>query len=309
MNNYGIQIASQLSGIGVHTIRKWEQRYEAVSPERDDNGRRLYSEKDIQKLQLLSELCSIGHTIGKIAGLDTKELQSLLKKIGRRDFKPTKVVDLTPNINPEEIRQNLFLALELYRLDIISHELSKLKIVTSTKTLVLDIIYPLLLEVGSKILNGQISMGQELALFSIIKFQLGQIIYKSYEQNFKRPNIIIFATPEGEPYELEILLGSILCSHYGINNFYLGAGLPLDSLVEAANSLNADTIILGTNEILREKSKQKDLYFSRLLKRTKGKMKICALGGSDRDWKNLSSNNNFKLLSSISQADNFLKNL
>ena len=92
MDNYGIQIASQLSGIGVHTIRKWEQRYGAVNPRRDDNGRRLYSEKDIEKLQLLSELCSIGHTIGKIADLEAVELKSLLKKIGRRKFDSPKRV-------------------------------------------------------------------------------------------------------------------------------------------------------------------------------------------------------------------------
>jgi len=309
MDNYGIQVASQLSGIGVHTIRKWEQRYGAVSPRRDDNGRRLYSEKDIEKLQLLSDLCSIGHTIGKIAELETSELKSLLEKIGKRKLKPSKKIDLTPNINPEEVRRNLLMALELYKLDIISHELSKLKIVTSNKTLVLDIIYPLLKEVGIKILNGQISLGQELALFSILKFHLGQIIFKGYEQKFKKPNIVIFATPEGEPYELEILLGSILCSHYRINNFYLGAGLPLDSLIEAAKSLNADTIVLGTNELLRGKDKQKDLYFSRLLKRTKGSIQICALGGSEKNWDKILDDKNFKLFPSISKLDNFLQNI
>jgi DNA-binding transcriptional MerR regulator len=309
MDNYGIQIASQLSGIGVHTIRKWEQRYGAVNPRRDDNGRRLYSEKDIEKLQLLFELCSIGHTIGKIADLEVVELKSLLKKIGRKKFDSPKKVDLTPNINPEEVRRNLFLALELYKLDIISHELSKLKIISSNKTLVLDIISPLLKEVGVKILNGQISLGQELALFSILKFHLGQIIFKSYEQKFKKPNVVIFATPEGEPYELEILLGSILCSHYGINSFYLGTGLPLDSLVEAAKSLNADTIVLGTNELLRGREKQKDLFFSRLINRTKGKIKVCALGGTERNWKNLLNESSFSFFPSISKLDSFLQKL
>ena len=309
MDNYGIQVASKLSGIGVHTIRKWEQRYGAVSPRRDSNGRRSYTEKDIEKLQLLFELCSIGHTIGKIANLDINELQGLLKKIGNRNFESRTEIELTPTINPEEVRRNLFMALELYKLDIISHELSKLKIMTSSKALALDIVYPLLREVGIKILNGQLSIGQELALFSILKFHLGQIIFKSYEQKFKKPNVVIFATPEGESYELEILLGSILCSHYGINSFYLGAGLPLDSLVEAANSLGADTIILGTNELLRGKNQQKDLYFSRLLNRTKGKIRICALGGNEKDWDKIQDDTNFKFFPSISKLDSFLQKL
>ena len=118
MDNYGIQVASTLSGIGVHTIRKWEQRYGAVSPRRDTNGRRSYTEKDIEKLQLLFELCSIGHTIGKIANLDINELKGLLKKIGNRKFESRVEVELTPTINPEEVRRNLFMALELYKLDI-----------------------------------------------------------------------------------------------------------------------------------------------------------------------------------------------
>ena len=51
MGKYNIQIASKLSGVGTHTLRAWEKRYGAVVPTRNDSGRRLYSDEDIEKLQ------------------------------------------------------------------------------------------------------------------------------------------------------------------------------------------------------------------------------------------------------------------
>ncbi len=54
MSDYNIQVASKLSGVGIHTLRAWEKRYQVVSPRRSDSGRRLYSQDDIVKLQLLA---------------------------------------------------------------------------------------------------------------------------------------------------------------------------------------------------------------------------------------------------------------
>ena len=56
MGKYNIQIASKLSGVGTHTLRAWEKRYGAVIPMRNESGRRLYSDDDVEKLRLLSEL-------------------------------------------------------------------------------------------------------------------------------------------------------------------------------------------------------------------------------------------------------------
>ena len=45
-----------MTGLTDHTIRVWERRYSAVVAERADNGRRQYSEQDVEKLGLLKRL-------------------------------------------------------------------------------------------------------------------------------------------------------------------------------------------------------------------------------------------------------------
>ena len=50
---YGIGAVSRLTGLTDHTIRVWERRYSAVVTARAPNGRRQYTEADVQKLCLL----------------------------------------------------------------------------------------------------------------------------------------------------------------------------------------------------------------------------------------------------------------
>jgi hypothetical protein len=65
---YGIGAVSRLTGLTDHTIRAWERRYSAVMTARAPNGRRQYTEADVQKLGLLRLLTDRGISIGRIAG-------------------------------------------------------------------------------------------------------------------------------------------------------------------------------------------------------------------------------------------------
>ncbi|MFI5391432.1 MAG: MerR family transcriptional regulator, partial [Bacteriovoracales bacterium] len=299
-----INIVSNLSGIGIHTIRKWEQRYKVLTPEREENGRRLYTEKDIEKLQLLNELTSAGHSISKVAALNNNELKTLLERTTKKKVYLPEKLDIAPKVNPEEFLKNLFFALENYKLDIISHELSKAKVLLSGRTLVMDILLPLFKEVGVRISNGQISMAQELALFSIIKFHLGQIIFKNYERKIKKPQIIVFATLENDPSEIEILLSSVLSSDYGIKFYYLGAGLPVNALVEAAKSMGANLIVLGVNELLKnEYEKIRKISIERLLAKTSDHVFINVIGGNDSTWSSFSKNKRFIFFKDLKEFD------
>ena len=55
-----ISAAARLSGVSVHTLRKWEQRYGAVVPRRTEGGERVYSRIDVERLGLLKRLAVFG---------------------------------------------------------------------------------------------------------------------------------------------------------------------------------------------------------------------------------------------------------
>ena len=71
---YGIGAVSRLTGLTDHTIRVWERRYSAVVTAKAPNGRRQYTEADVQKLALLRLLTERGVAISRIAGDTIDEL-------------------------------------------------------------------------------------------------------------------------------------------------------------------------------------------------------------------------------------------
>ena len=64
---HSIKVAARRCGLSTHVIRVWEKRYDAVSPDRTDTNRRLYSEQEIERLKLLRAATLSGHSIGNVA--------------------------------------------------------------------------------------------------------------------------------------------------------------------------------------------------------------------------------------------------
>lgn len=242
---YTIQLASRISGVGVHTIRAWEKRYQAVTPKRNESGRRVYTESEIERLSMLSDLCSLGHSIGQIAKLPTKELKESLKRLGRYE-RGENLTFAGQNFNDsKQSLDNLVLALKLYKLDVISHEFNKLKLLLSPRQFVFDIVSPLLYEVGQLIKKGEINISQEQSLMALIKFHIGGLLYKQVQQKSKKEVNVLITSPEGDYHEMGILMVAMLCSHYNLNFYYLGASLPLSSVIETAKAVEADHLILS----------------------------------------------------------------
>lgn len=76
---YRIGAVARLTGISPDTLRIWERRYTAVSPQRSPRGGRLYSAGDVGRLRLLKQLLDVGDAIGEIAGLDSGALRQRLE--------------------------------------------------------------------------------------------------------------------------------------------------------------------------------------------------------------------------------------
>ena len=53
---YSIGAVARLTGITVHTLRVWEQRYKAIEAKRTDSGRRQYNSHDVDRLMNLKFL-------------------------------------------------------------------------------------------------------------------------------------------------------------------------------------------------------------------------------------------------------------
>lgn len=304
-------MASKISGVGIHTIRAWEKRYKAVVPKRNPNGRREFSETDLERLVLLSELCTLGHSIGQIANYSTEDLKELLEKLGK----------LNPSVHPQTINsldrkmvdtkdslQSLMLALRVYKLDVISHEIEKLKLLLNPREMAIEILDPLLYEVGRALANKSLSLSQEHALSSILKFHVGHSLYRLNEGKSKRSKTVVLATPEGEYNEFLILQSALLCSHYGHKFYYLGTNLPAQSLIDAMSSVGADTLVLGsTYRVSGLPQKFQSRYVQNILSNTDENNQIFLLGESMVDKEVIGKYPNFVHVPGILNLDQLLK--
>ncbi|MDB4986746.1 MAG: Transcriptional regulator, MerR family, partial [Myxococcaceae bacterium] len=57
---YRIHAVSEITGVPEATLRAWERRYAVPVPERTPSGYRLYSQKDVDLVRRMRELCANG---------------------------------------------------------------------------------------------------------------------------------------------------------------------------------------------------------------------------------------------------------
>lgn len=74
---YSIGACARMTGLSRHSLRKWEDRYGAVTPARTEGGTRRYTTADVTRLRLMRELVDSGHAVGAIAGLTVAELREM----------------------------------------------------------------------------------------------------------------------------------------------------------------------------------------------------------------------------------------
>jgi DNA-binding transcriptional MerR regulator len=286
MQYFNIQVASQLSGVASPTIRAWEKRYHAVVPERGDNKHRLYTEKDIEKLALLSRLTEVGQSIGKIAHLGLEELKKVYSTLLHEPYNEKQVISFQQDrIDYSKILNNLYLALSSYKVDIIAHELDKACATLSPRDLCLRILIPLFREVGNRVEKGELNIVQEHTISALTSFYLGQMIGTHYQKVFHRDDLVLIGTPEDKLHEVGILAAALLCVHYGVRFIFMGTGLPHESISETANALKARAILLGATRLKLSEVKDFTQYLNDLQSGLTGRTEIWVGGDLEAPFK------------------------
>lgn len=248
IKKFNIQLAAQMSGLTTHTIRAWEKRYQALTPGRNDNGRRLYSTDDIDRLVMLSRLTQLGTNISQIANLSDEELREAYNKFvqhGKISNQPL-MSDKTIDLN--DIKKDLLDAVTTYKVDVISQILGKAKSAVAPKTFALEVLKPLLLEARSRREHGFYQDAQLQALYAIAKFHAGNIIYAHFEKGLKSNQRIVLTSVEKEQHTFPLLISALLCCHHKKHFYYLNSTLPGASVIDAVNATEANLLILSVPE-------------------------------------------------------------
>lgn len=228
---YSIKDLERLSGIKAHTLRIWEQRYGILSPGRTDTNIRYYSGSDLRRVLNISLLNNNGYRISSIAKLEDDKLVSEVEKLLSAFSRESDQVDnlLLCLMDLDESRFEKVIA------NCISH--------FGFENTYEKVIFPFLKEIGNKWQLGIISPAQEHYMSNLVRQKLIAGIDRLSDLASPRAKTILFFLPGEELHEIGLLYTHYLTRLMGHRCIYLGQCVPLDSLLQVAESSKPDLAV------------------------------------------------------------------
>ena len=236
-----IGYVARQTGLSAHVIRAWEKRYGTVRPGRTSTGRRLYSESDIQHLQLLQQACRRGHRIAQLSELDDQTLYGIVDNtIAIAGPTGDHQATLT---SPQEFLEACQAAVLDLDEQAFEATLNRAAVLLTRPTLFEEVILPLVVEIGERWANGELKVINEHMASSILVSFLKDML-SAFRPLPPMPKMVI-ATPVNHWHELGALIAAIIAAEAGWGVHYFGPNLPAEEIAAAAVYKNAAAVALS----------------------------------------------------------------
>jgi DNA-binding transcriptional MerR regulator/methylmalonyl-CoA mutase cobalamin-binding subunit len=237
---HSIRVVALKTGLSAHVIRIWEKRYGAVQPRRTATRRRIYTESDLERLNLLRQATRAGHSIGNVARLEVEQLRRLA---GQQ--RPPPLAGPGPAIGAAAApavagcltaiqrfdAQELEAALEQAALDFGQHGLLQ------------NVVAPLTCAIGDHWRAGTVTAAQEHMATGVLRLLLGRIS-RPFAINGIAP-LLLVGTPAGQLHELGAALVAAAAANLGWHVTFLGSSLPASEIAGAAIQKRARAVALS----------------------------------------------------------------
>jgi methanogenic corrinoid protein MtbC1 len=239
-----IQVAARRSGLTADVIRAWERRYNAVEPERSGTNRRLYSDDDIERLLLLSNVTRAGRRIGDVAALPLDDLRAMAaedKQAAGRISPPG-----YSRHRSRSARRHLEACLEAVdNLDgaALDAALSDAAVDLTVPVLLEQLLTPLMEQLGERWSDGSLRIAHEHMATALVRSFLGAL--RNVGPPPEGAPEIIVATPAGAQHEIGALMVAVLAAGDGWKVTYLGSDLPAEDIASAARNRQARAVALS----------------------------------------------------------------
>ncbi|AST94163.1 MULTISPECIES: MerR family transcriptional regulator [Sutcliffiella] len=236
---YNIKAVSKILDMPTVTIRAWETRYEAITPERTDSGHRVYTEENLNDLKWLKKQVHDN-------GLNVSQAVKLLKAKKEQ----SEVVPIETPLRREGFEAQVQ---ELYEavLDLNADKCNFLLDLYFTqfpyKTVFFSIIVPLMYKVGTAWERGELHVAKEHMISNIV-MQRSLKFFSIFETSPSLPKVMAIC-PSGEQHQLGLILFTLFLreKHYPV--YYIGADTPLEGLGELINEKGIEIVALSTSRI------------------------------------------------------------
>jgi MerR family transcriptional regulator, light-induced transcriptional regulator len=242
---YPVQVVVRQTGLTPHVLRAWEKRYGAVRPTRSESGRRLYSDQDIRRLRLLSQITKQGHPIGSIAKLSDEDLDNLTQQttFPRRERRP-RGAKSGSNRERAAIVRDCIAVIQRFDTDGLNRILKRTVMEVGYTATVRQVIGPLAQRLGDLWSEGVIQTSHEHFASGIIRaFLLDPA--RQYSGAAPDAAALVASTLQGQLHELGAIMAAALAAERGWRVIYLGASLPALEIASVAMKSGARVVALS----------------------------------------------------------------
>lgn len=214
-----IAALTRRTGIHADTIRKWEQRYGVLRPDRTPGGQRRYSESDVARIEWLKARLGEGYRIGEAAKLLDRT-----------------AVSSTP---PDELHRSFVAATGRSDGAALAEIVDQALTLSTLERSFSDVLAPALVEVGERWRDGALSIAQEHLASSTVRAALERLL--AVGRGSIRGAAVLTCAP-GERHEIGLLMVAVLLRADGWQVSYLGADTPVADAAELASGLGASLL-------------------------------------------------------------------
>jgi MerR family transcriptional regulator, light-induced transcriptional regulator len=226
----GLNIAAlaQRTGVPPDTLRKWEQRYRILQPDRTAGGQRRYSERDVARVEWLRERLGEGYRIGEAA--------TLLGSVG-----------VEPVRSPRDHLHAILDSLERGETSEIGLRLDQSFALLGVDETLDAVVRPLLRTIGERWAAGELSVAEEHLVSEAVRSRLGHLLG---DAGGGVRGVAVLACAPGERHELGLMMAAIALRRDGWKVVYLGADTPLEDAIALARRVSAR--IIGLSLAMRD---------------------------------------------------------
>lgn len=236
-----ISVVAERTGLSSDLLRVWERRYGVVEPARDDSGRRLYTDADLERLRLLAAATAAGRNISQLVDLAPAELDELVRSDEAARRNPVREGTASQAEDHVERALRRARALDAGGLDV---ELSRAAAVLGAARFMELVVAPLCRRIGDGWHVGEITIAQEHMATRVVEQVLDRVI-RALPVDPRAPAVVV-STTVGDRHEVGALLAATACALEGWRVTYLGADVPAAEIAGAALDTGARLVAVSS---------------------------------------------------------------
>jgi len=232
MNSFTISQLQDYSGIKAHTIRVWEQRYNALTPSRSEGNTRSYDGHQLRRLLNIVSLMPF-YKVSKLCALEDKDLNKLLDIHFRQASETDETILFVSQIvstafDFDEAKFEKLFANSILRIGL--------------KETYINVLYPALKRLGLLWAKDAVAPAHEHFIVNLIRQKILATVDALPPADTSKESWLLFL-PEDEFHEQGLLIAFFLIRLSGRKVYYIGANVPISSLPKTLEAIAPNKVL------------------------------------------------------------------